>query len=140
MPVAHASGVTVVVVDATRPSVAADTVAAFGLHGALLIGPRHAVAADRPGWLASLACFEIDLLCDGVVVGHGRAANVLDGPVSALPHLVDGLARDPAQPALAAGEIVTTGTLTRAFPMAAGQVWQTRLHGVALEGATLRLA
>ena len=57
----------------------------------------------------------------------GRAANVLDGPLFALRHLAETLAQDPLSPALAAGEIVTTGTLTRAFPVAAGEEWTTHL-------------
>jgi 2-keto-4-pentenoate hydratase len=44
------------------------------------------------------------------VVDHGHSTNVLDGPASALRHLVGLLAHDPANPPLAAGEIVTTGT------------------------------
>ena len=39
---------------------------------------------------------------------------------------------------LAAGEIVTTGTLTRAFPVAAGEEWTTKLTGVPLEDARIR--
>jgi 2-oxo-3-hexenedioate decarboxylase len=117
---------------------AADTVAAFGLHGALLIGPRHEVAPRREQWLATLASFQIDLFCDGVIADRGRAANVLGGPLLALRHLVEFLAHDPAQPPLAAGEIVTTGTLTRAFPIAPGQTWTTALYGVALEGLSVR--
>jgi 2-oxo-3-hexenedioate decarboxylase len=113
---------------------AADAVAGCGMHAALLVGPRHAVAPDRARWLASLATFDIELSCDGVAVDTGRGANVLDGPLAALRHLVDGLAQDPAQPPLAAGEIVSTGTLTRAFPVAPGQTWQTTLRGVALDG------
>lgn len=118
---------------------AADTVAAFGLHGALLIGPRHEVAPRRDEWLATLASFEIDLSCDGIVVDHGNASNVLGGPLLALRHLVEGLARDRAQPPLAGGEIVTTGTLTRAFPVAPGQTWATALQGLAIEGIRVRL-
>ncbi|HSW07464.1 2-keto-4-pentenoate hydratase [Aquabacterium sp.] len=118
---------------------APDTVAAFGLHGALLIGPRHSAAAGAAAWLASLASFEIDLCCDGVVVDRGHAANVLGGPLSALRHLLQGLAQDGAQAPLAAGDIVTTGTVTRAMPVAAGQVWQTVLRGLALPGLELRL-
>jgi hypothetical protein len=38
-------------------------------------------------------------------------------------------------PPLAAGEIVATGTLTRAFPVAAGEEWTTELTGLPLEGA-----
>jgi 2-oxo-3-hexenedioate decarboxylase len=55
-----------------------------------------------------------------------------------LRHLVDTLACDQLNPPLAAGEIVTTGTLTRAFPVAAGQTWTTELTGVALGGVSVR--
>lgn len=115
----------------------ADTVAAYGLHGALLIGPCHAVPAGSD-WLGPLARFGIDLFRNSVQADHGRAENVLDGPLSALRHLVGLLAEDKVNPPLAAGEIVTTGTLTRAFPVAAGETWETRLSGIALEGARIR--
>ncbi len=117
---------------------AADTVAAFGLHGALLIGPRHDVASRRNEWLATLGSFDIDLLCEGKVMDRGRAAHVLDGPLSTLRHVVAVLARDPINPPLATGEIVTTGTLTRALPITPGQTWTTALRGVALAGLSVR--
>ncbi len=117
--------------------VAPDTVAAYGLHGALLIGPRHWMGSRPAAWQHDLSDFEIDLFRDGVLVDRGRAANVLDGPVFALRHLVEVLADDPDNPPLAAGEIVTTGTLTRAFPVKSGEVWTTMLNGVHLEGARL---
>ena len=71
---------------------------------------------------------------DDAVIDHGRATNVLDGPVSALHHLVDILDRDQVNPPLAAGEIVTTGTLTRALPVSARETWTTELAGLALNG------
>jgi 2-oxo-3-hexenedioate decarboxylase len=117
---------------------AADTIAAFGLHGALWIGPRHRVRPRRGEWPRELSSFEIDLFCDGSLVDHGRAANVLDGPLFALKHLVAELARHAINCPLVAGEIVTTGTLTRAFPVVAGQTWTTALHGVPLEGARIQ--
>lgn len=119
---------------------APDAVAAFGLHGALLIGPRHSIAAYAEDWSRTLSTFEIDLKRDGTVVDHGRATNVLDGPVSALRHLVDILVRDQVNPLLAAGEIVTTGTLTRALPVSAGETWTTELSGVGLDGICVRFA
>jgi 2-oxo-3-hexenedioate decarboxylase len=119
---------------------AADTVAAYALHGALLIGPRHAVAPQPERWLATLSTFEIDLCRDGAVADRGHAAHVLDGPLSALRHLVEVLAADATQPSLAAGEIVTTGTLTRALPVAAGQTWSTVLRGVAIDGIAVRFS
>jgi 2-oxo-3-hexenedioate decarboxylase len=115
----------------------ADTVAAYGLHGALFVGTTHPVAGREDEWLRKLASFEIDLLCEGAHIDHGRAANVLDSPVSALRHLIALLADDPVNPPLAAGEIVTTGTLTKAMPIAAGQKWSTRLTGIELDGAEL---
>ncbi len=118
--------------------VAADTVAACGLHGALLLGPRHPVARHLESWERVLPAFEIDLLRNGDLADHGRAANVLGGPVLALRHLVGLLASAPDGQPLAAGEIITTGTLTRALPVAAGEVWTTRLMGIPLEGARVR--
>jgi 2-keto-4-pentenoate hydratase len=117
---------------------APDTVAANGLHGALLIGPRHAIESHLAQWQSALPNFAIDLLCDGKIIDRGHSTNVLDGPVSALHHFVGLLARDPANSPLAAGEIVTTGTLTRAMPVEAGETWSTALHGVALDGIRLR--
>jgi 2-oxo-3-hexenedioate decarboxylase len=118
---------------------AADTIAAYGLHGALLIGERQPVAPRRDRWLASLRQIEIDLLCDGVVADRGSSSHVLDGPLSAIRHLLDVLAANPAQPPLVAGEIVTTGTMTRALPLVAGQTWSTVLRGIELKGARLRV-
>jgi 2-oxo-3-hexenedioate decarboxylase len=115
-----------------------DTVAAYGLHGRLIIGPRHALADTRDDWERDLSTFRIDLERDGTVVDQGRASNVLGGPLSALRHLVEVLANDPVNPPLAAGEIVTTGTLTRAFPVAPGETWTTKPQGVALDGIAIR--
>ena len=117
---------------------AADTIAANGVHGALLIGPRHEVAPRIGEWQAKLARFDIDLFCDGRHIDRGNAVNVLDGPLAALRHLVGLLAHDPINPPLAAGEIVTTGTLTRAMPVKPGETWSTTLHGIPLDGIRLR--
>jgi 2-oxo-3-hexenedioate decarboxylase len=116
----------------------ADTVAANGLHGALMIGPRIPVAPDFDRWLATLATFEVDLKCNGAVMDHGHARNVIDGPLNALRHLLDLLASDPDNPPLSAGEIVTTGTLTRALPVRPGETWSTELQGIALPGVSIR--
>ena len=118
---------------------AADTVAAFALHGAYRLGPRRQIAdAPEKGWLAALSQFEISLHRDGQPVDRGQARNVLDGPLSALRHLNDLLAADRYNPPLAAGEIITTGTVTRAFPVAPGETWRTELHGLDLTPMTIR--
>jgi len=112
----------------------AETLAANALHGALLIGRRQRIVGARERWLKDLSTFEIALYRNGKLADRGRAENVLDGPVSALRHLVQLLADDKVNPPLAAGEIVTTGTLTRALPVAAGETWSTEVKGIGLEG------
>src|SRR5919107_1438888 len=77
-----------------------DTVAAYGLHGKLLIGPRHSLAEQGDDWLGNLSTFGIELKRDGTVVDQGRASNVLGGPLSALRHLVGVLASDTVNPPL----------------------------------------
>lgn len=113
---------------------ASDTVAAFGLHGAMLIGERHPVSDDADQWLKQLADFDVELACNGDVMDRGHARNVLGGPLSALRHFVGVLAQDDVNPGLAAGEIVTTGTLTRALPIKPGERWTTTLSGIPLGG------
>jgi 2-oxo-3-hexenedioate decarboxylase len=118
---------------------AADTVAAYALHGAYRLGPRHSIAAaDCPRWLETLRRFEIELSKDGAAVDRGHALNVLDGPLSTISHLVGVLEKDKANPPLQAGEIITTGTVTRAFPVSPGETWNTRVIGLPLEGVALR--
>ncbi|MCB4801661.1 2-oxo-3-hexenedioate decarboxylase [Methylobacterium brachiatum] len=121
---------------------APDTVAAFGLHGLLVLGERVRIDPDAAhSWSDGLAGFSVELLRDGVVADRGSAGNVLGGgPLAALRHLVDVLAKDLGSPPLAAGEVVTTGTLTDALPVAPGQVWTARLSGLPLPGFDLSLA
>lgn len=117
---------------------AADTVAAGGLHGALLIGPRRPFAPRAAEWRRELTGFEIELSCDGRVIDCGHATNVLEGPLSALRHLVELLAGDQVNPPLAAGEIISTGTLTKAMPVAPGETWTAKPSGIALDGVAVR--
>jgi 2-oxo-3-hexenedioate decarboxylase len=49
------------------------------------------------------------------------------------------LAELPGHAALAAGELVTTGTLTAALPAVAGQTWTTRVSGLAAAPLGLQL-
>jgi 2-oxo-3-hexenedioate decarboxylase len=117
---------------------AADSVVANAMHGGLLVGPRHDIGSRAGEWLETLARFDIELYCDAQLMDRGHASNVLDGPLSAVRHLVQLLSRDPDHLPLAAGEIVTTGTLIRAPPVKAGETWMTKLNGIGLEGISLR--
>lgn len=117
---------------------AADTVTVNALHGALYIGAHHAIAPRRPQWLGELATFTAALSRDGVLVDRGGGAAVLDSPLSALRHLVIMLSKDSHNPPVAADEIISTGTLTKAMPVAAGETWTTKVAGIPLEDIGLR--
>jgi 2-oxo-3-hexenedioate decarboxylase len=116
-----------------------DAVVGFGMHSSLWIGPRHPFAPRAAEWRRELTTFAVELFCNEAASDRGSGADVLGGPLSALRALVTVLAADADNPPLAAGEIVTTGSLTRAPPIAPGEVWETRMSGIPLEGARLAL-
>lgn len=120
---------------------APDCTAAFGLHARLVVGPRWTVgASERDRLAALLPAFEATLSRNGSVVDSGTGANVLDSPANALVHLRDVLASQPLFPAVAAGEIVTTGTLTDAWPVAPGDVWTSDYGVLPVRGLSLTIA
>lgn len=105
---------------------AADTVADGGLHAHLLVGPRVAVpeiASTAAEFEAALAACEVSLSQGGQERERGLGANVLDGPLHALHHFLGELRACAGAPDLLPGDVVTTGTWTDAYPVAAGQVW-----------------
>jgi 2-oxo-3-hexenedioate decarboxylase len=97
---------------------AADSIVADAMHGALLVGPHHDIGSRAGEWLRTLKNFDIELYCNG--------------------QLMELLARDPDNLPLASGEIVSTGTLTRALPVKVGETWTTKLKDIAIEGISLR--
>jgi 2-oxo-3-hexenedioate decarboxylase len=107
----------------------ADCTADNGLHGRLIVGTPAPLQDAEKLPLVEAKLFKGDRLVD-----QGVGANVLGSPLLALGHLVELLARQPEAPALAAGEIITTGVLTDAHPVAAGETWHTELSGLPLAG------
>ena len=117
---------------------AADTVADFGLHGRLLVGPQVPIAAfTAPG--RELASLKLQLMRDGIEVDQGQGSLVLDGPLNALRLWVEAMAAQPQQWPIAPGDVVTTGTLTDAWPLVPGQRWHTRLSEPRLSGLNLAI-
>jgi 2-oxo-3-hexenedioate decarboxylase len=115
----------------------ADTIAAFGMHGVLIVGqPRQVrtIAGLNRDLVRELKSFKVSLFCDGELRDSGTGTNVLGSPLLALRHMVDLLARQPRHEALAAGELVTTGTLTAALAIEPGQTWHTAFTGLDLPG------
>jgi 2-oxo-3-hexenedioate decarboxylase len=119
---------------------AADCAAAYGLHGRLAVGTRVPVTgANREVLAAALPTFEVTLSRGNAVIEKGVGANVLGSPLRALMHLRDVLATQAWAPPLAAGEIVTTGTITDAQPVRAGERWSSDYGALGIPGLTVEL-
>ena len=126
---------------------AAQAVADAGLHGRLLVGRRIAVpaGANTVELVQALAGLKVRLHQGGLLKDEGKGANVLDGPLQALLHFVRELRATPGAPALKAGDMVTTGTLTDAYPVQPGQTWHTDIESAGpvaseLAGLTVRFS
>lgn len=113
----------------------AECTAAFGLHGALIVGPPTRIEnLEVSDLVETLATFTATLSRDGNVVEQGNGANVLGSPAAALEHLARVLDGQSRFEGLAAGEIITTGTLTDAQPIAAGERWSSDYGALGLHG------
>jgi 2-oxo-3-hexenedioate decarboxylase len=114
---------------------APDGIADYGLHARLVVGPPLAVTPDNIALLvAGLPGVEVTLQRDGEPVDTGVGANVLGSPALALAHLARVLATQPWAPPLAAGELITTGTVTDAWPVAPGETWTSDYGALGISG------
>lgn len=108
----------------------ADFVAAFGLHRALVIGEHTHIAPDAiPGLVDQLAAFKVRLSRDGPLIEEGAGKNSLRSPALSLAEL----ARTP----LAAGELISTGTLVGPQSIAPGESWHAEAEGLPVAGIRL---
>ena len=113
--------------------IAPETVADGGLHGRLLVGPKIPIAelaCDSEQLHQILASARVRLQRNGELVEEGSGANVLDSPLHALMHFVRELRSCPGAPDLAADDVVTTGTWTDAWPVAARERWSARFDAL----------
>lgn len=108
---------------------APQTVADGGLHGRLLVGrkvPLSELARDAGQLHEALAGTRVGLHRNGLLIEEGAGASVLDSPLHALMHFLVELRSCPGATDLVAGDVVTTGTWTDAWPVQAGERWTAR--------------
>ena len=111
----------------------ADCTADNGLHGRLILGTPVPVEKIS-GLAAALPFLKVTLRKGGETKDQGLGSNVLGSPLLALGFLVELLSKQENSPQLAPGEIISTGTLTDAHPVAPGERWSTDFHGFAVRG------
>jgi 2-oxo-3-hexenedioate decarboxylase len=100
-----------------------DFVAAYGFHRALVIGEHHPVDASM---VDALAAFKLRLYKNGELIEEGAGKNSLRSPALCLAELAR------ATGGLDAGELISTGTLTGAQSIAAGETWRAEVDGLPL--------
>ena len=116
----------------------ADATADWACHARLIIGePQQIRDADIPALARALPTLKAALLKGGVRQIEGIGANVLGSPAYALGFLADLLSEQPFMQPLAAGEIVSTGTITDALPVKPGETWSTEITGIAAQNLTI---
>lgn len=116
-----------------------DFVAAYGLHAGLIVGAPLAVKDDEiPSLVDQLASFTVALQKNGEVVAQGAGKNSLKSPALCLGELGTALVKQGAP--LAAGEYVSSGTLTEAQLIAPGDVFTAVVEGIGLPALTARIS
>lgn len=115
----------------------ADCAADNALHGRLIVGEPLPVERFKD-LVSSLPLLKVALKKENEIIDQGTGANVLDSPLLSLAFLVEILSQQSDAPPLAAGEIVTTGTLTDAYPVAPGEVWRTSFSGLEIPGLEIQ--
>ena len=111
-----------------------DFVAAWGLHAGLIVGQKKPVS-DVESLTHQLADFRLGLSRNNDLVEEGAGKNCLRSPALCLEELKKAAAA--RGDALRPGEIISTGSLTNAQPIATGEEWRAELNGLPL--ASLRV-
>lgn len=116
----------------------ADSIAAFGLHGSLIVGePKVLSAATRRNLGQVLAHASLSLSCGDELRSAGFGSDVLGSPMHALWHLHQLLNTQAQFAPLSAGEVITTGTWTDVCPIKPGETWTSAFSGISLPGLTV---
>ena len=118
----------------------ADSAADQSFHWRLIVGAPRAINRADAGTLAqTIHDCKVTLKCNGEVRDQGNGSNALGHPALALAFLADIIATQAQFDPLAAGEVITTGTLTAALPIRAGETWTSEISGLAVAPLALTL-
>ena len=118
----------------------ADFVAAYGLHAALVIGEPLAVQpAEIPELVEQLSRFTVRLSRNGETMAEGSGRNSLRSPALCLAELQSAIRRRLGATPLAAGDLVSSGTLTESQAIVSGDTWSVDVAGIDLKPLTVSL-
>jgi 2-oxo-3-hexenedioate decarboxylase len=115
-----------------------DFVASYGLHAGLVVGTPTRFTPDQiPALVDQLAAFTIALQKNAIVAAQGAGKNSLKSPALCLAELSSATAKAGAH--LGVGDLVSSGTLTEAQLIAAGETYTAVVDGLNVAPLTARI-
>ena len=116
-----------------------DFVAALGLHAALVVGEPVYIEPDEIAQRAGeLADFTVRVLKNNELVEEGAGTNVFTSPALCIGELAGAMTRRGGE-TLKAGDVISTGSLTKSMRIAPGETWIASLSGIPPSALTLRI-
>ena len=114
-----------------------DAVCDSSFHGKLFVGQKRLVQSNDAELNALLKNCRVSLYRgeELVEVAHGR--NVLGSPLLAITSLLEAIEREGSRYPISPGEIITTGTITKAYSVSVGERWRTEFDQDAFPGLTV---
>jgi 2-keto-4-pentenoate hydratase len=118
----------------------ADFVAAFGLHAALIVGEPRCVGPEMIAtFVDQLPQVKVRLLKGGELVDEGSGKNALRSPALCVGELASAVCRRKGAEPLAAGELVSTGTLTASHSVTSNEQWRVEVEGLELPDLAMHI-
>lgn len=112
-----------------------DAIAGFGMHGALLVGePKIVSEGSRKSLADVLECASMSLSCGEIIQTAGFGSDFSSNPLHGLLKLHQMLSRQDRFPSLQVGDIIASGSWTKAVDVRPGDVWLTAISGLPLPG------
>jgi 2-oxo-3-hexenedioate decarboxylase len=129
------------IIDAVYPDwkfTPVDFVASYGLHAGLIVGaPQTVTAGQIPELVDQLAAFTVSLQKNGAAVAQGGGKNSLKNPALCVSELSSAMAK--AGEPLTAGSLISSGTLTEAQLLSAGETYAAVVEGLSVPALTVSI-
>jgi 2-oxo-3-hexenedioate decarboxylase len=117
-----------------------DFMASLGLHAALVVGAPRSVERDGlPALADALASCTARLSRNGELIEQGGGKNVLGSPALCLVEFASAVAQQPGAEPPRPGDLISTGSMTVAPTVAAGERWSVEVDQLGLAPLTVEI-
>lgn len=105
-----------------------DAVCDASFHGKLLVGRKRYILPDDANVGTLLKACEVSLYRGDELVEVGYGRNVLGSPLHAVASLIEAIYREGSVYPILPGEVITTGTITKAYSVNPHEKWRTEFR------------